>query len=134
MKLSELATAYDRLARAGSDPERARILAEVLRNADTASLPVIPRLTLGEIVKPELSDMLGIGPATVRSVLSELTGKSPSEISGEVRRSGDLSLIAGELPFGTDTLKVDDLWKKVNRAVERGEDRAALLSYVYGHT
>src|SRR5438128_2348338 len=81
MKLSELATAYDQMARAGSDPARVKILAEILRNADASSLPIIPRFTLAEIVRPELSEMLGIGPATIRGVLAELTGRTVADIS-----------------------------------------------------
>ncbi len=134
MKLSELADLYDRIASTRSDPGRVRILADFFRGLDARTLAVVAHLTAGEVVDPQKGDTLGIGPGTIRDALAELTGRSPSEIVDAVRRSGDISAGAAELADGDDTLAVTDLWRRLNRAVERDEDRRALLAYVYAHT
>jgi DNA ligase-1 len=134
LKFSELSKVYDRLEHARSDPERTRILAKLFQSLDAPTLEAVAHLTVGEIVKPELSDKLGIGPAMIRKALSELTGKSTEEIDEEVKSSGDMSAIAGTLKLRRDTLTVDHLWQLVNKVVTNGSDRLKLLEEVYGST
>ena len=72
MKLSQLAETYDRIAAARSDPARARILAETFTSLDAKTLTAMAHLTIGELVHPERSESLGIGPGLIRSVAAEL--------------------------------------------------------------
>jgi DNA ligase-1 len=134
MKLSELAAIYDRVSAAGSDSGRVAILADTFGDADPKTLSAIAHFTLGELADPQFAEALGIGPATIREVLSTLTGREPEEITEEVRRSGDMSLAAEHLAGGDDSLTVSDLWKRVHRAVTRGEERRKLVEYVFTHT
>ena len=62
MKLSELARVYDRVAAARNDTERVRLLAAALKRADKRTLAALAHFTLGELVPPQYSDRLGIGP------------------------------------------------------------------------
>jgi DNA ligase-1 len=137
MKFSELADAYDRIGAAKNDPARVRLLSEVFRDADPRTLEAAAHFTLSELVDPQLSDRLGTGPGTIRSVLARLTGQEPGEIDDEVKRTGDMSeVVAARVRGfgGTDTLTVAQLWQRANRTVERDEDRASLVEYVFRHT
>jgi DNA ligase-1 len=134
LKLSRLATIYEAIAEATGEPERVAILRDLFRSLDRKTLAAVAHLTAGEVVDPVLSDTLGIGPGTIRDALAGLTGRSPAEVVEAVRRSGDLSAGAADLVGGEDTLTVTELWRRVNRAVERDEDRRALIEWVYAHT
>jgi len=134
MKFSELARTYDEVGRAGSDPKRVQILARLFRRLNEKSLAAAAHFTLGEVVDPQLTDRLGIGPGALRETLARLSGRETGEIDLAVKRSGDMSEIAAELSGGSDTLTVDGLWQRLNRAVKRDEDRAKLLEYVFTHT
>jgi DNA ligase-1 len=134
VKFSELSKVYDRLEQARSDPERTRILSRLFQSLDAPTLEAVAHLTLGEVVKPELTDKLGIGPGMIRKALSDLTGKSTEEIDDEVKRSGDMSAIAETLKPRRDTLTVDHLWQLVNKVVTEGGDRLKMLEQVYTST
>ena len=134
MKFSELANTYERISRAAGDPARVRALAELFRGADARTLSAAAHFTLSEVVDPQLSDRLGVGPGTVRSVLSRLFGLEPAAIDEEVRRTGDMSEVVAAHVRGSDTLEVDKLWRHTNRAVERDENREALVEHVFRHT
>ncbi len=135
VKLSELAENYERIREAKGDPARVRLLAELLARADRKSVPAIAHFTSGEVVDPQLSDRLGVGPGAIRSVLSEISGRSTEEIDDEVKRTGDMSeVVAAHIIGRADTLTVDDLWRRTSRTVERDEDRARLVAHVFKTT
>ena len=134
MKFSELSRVYDRLARAENESKRTKILSELFQAADKQTLGAIAHFTLGEVVEPQYSENLGIGPATIRSALSELSKKSIDEIDAEVRESGDISSVVASARFKrTDDLTVVDLWRRVKRTVLKGEDRLKLVNYIFTH-
>lgn len=134
MKLSELARAYDRISVAGADPQRVRLLAEVFRRADRKSLAAIAHFTAGELVKPRLGDNLGIGPGAIREALSARSGNSTAVIDAEVKRTGDLGETVARFAKGRDALTVEELWRRTNRAVERGSARLDLIEDVFAST
>lgn len=134
MKFSELAQTYERISQAGSDPARVRLLAEVFRKADRPTLEAAAHFTLSEVVDPQLSDRLSTGPGTIRSVLARMFDLDAAEIDEEVKRTGDMSEVVAAHVRGSDSLTVDKLWQKMNRAVRGDEDRAALVEYVFRNT
>ncbi|MCA1815750.1 MAG: ATP-dependent DNA ligase [Acidobacteria bacterium] len=135
MKLSELARVYDRVAAAKNDTERVGLLAGALRRADKRTLAPLAHFTLGELVPPQLSDRLGIGPGALRAALVALTGKEPDEIDAQVKRTGDLSdVVAALFKAKRDTLTVDGLWRRTTRMVEREEERQRLIEEVFSST
>ncbi|HKR02597.1 MAG TPA: ATP-dependent DNA ligase [Pyrinomonadaceae bacterium] len=134
MKFSELAKTYDALERAKGEPQRRRILVELFRGLDKKTLEAVAHFTLGEVVNPQLSDKLGIGPGTIRAALAAASDRTPDEIDDEVKRTGDMSEVVAQLVRGADTLTVAQLWQRVNRAVSRDEDRLRLLEDVFAKT
>jgi len=134
MKFSELASVYERIREAKNDPERVRLLAAVFRKADARTLEAAAHFTLSEIVDPQLSDRLGIGPGTLRSVLARMFRLEADEIDNEVKRTGDMSEVVAAHVGGSDSLTVEKLWRRVNRAVERDEGREDLVEYVFKNT
>ncbi|HYY93443.1 MAG TPA: hypothetical protein VE713_02925, partial [Pyrinomonadaceae bacterium] len=93
MKFSELARTYERISEASGDPARVRLLADVFRKADRATLEAAAHFTLSEVVDPQLSDRLGVGPGTIRSVLARMFRLDAGEIDEEVKRTGDMSAV-----------------------------------------
>ena len=134
MKFSELADVYDRISTAGSDAKRVKLLAETFRNAGEDDLAPIAHFSLGELVPPEYSDRLGIGPAAIRDQVAAIAGKSPDEIDEEVRESGDMSTVAAAYADGNDRLQVDELWRRVNEAINEGRTRASIVEHVFKNT
>ncbi len=134
MRFSELADTYERISRAGADPARVRLLAELFRAADARTLEAAAHFTLSEVVNPQLSDRLGIGPGTLRSVLARMFDLDAAAIDEEVRRTGDMSEVVAAHVRGSDSLEVDKLWRRLNRAVERDEDRESLVEHVFANT
>ncbi len=135
MRLSELAQTYERIRAARSDPARVRLLADLFKRADRKTVGPIAHFTSSEVVEPQLTERLGIGPGLIRGVLAQLSGLSPEELDEEVKRTGDMSeVVEAHAGGGEDTLTLDELWRRTNRAVEREEERAKLLSYVFAHT
>lgn len=134
MKFSRLAQVYDRIAEARNDSQRVKLLSDVFRSADKPTLEAVAHFTASEIVDPQLSDKLGIGPGTIRQALAEIAGAQESEIDDEVKRTGDMSEIVAEHAGGRDTLTVDELWQRVNRTVRRDENRLKLIEHVFTST
>jgi len=134
MKFSELASVYERIREAKNDPERVRLLAAAFRKADPRTLEAAAHFTLSEVVDPQLSDRLGIGPGTLRSVLARMFRLEAGEIDDEVKRTGDMSEVVAAHVRGSDSLTVEKLWQRVNRAVERDEGREDLVEYVFKNT
>lgn len=134
MKLSKLAQTYDRISEAAGEPARRRILADIFRKADRQTLEALAHLTVGELVKPEFSDRLGIGPGTIRAALALQSGTAESTIDDEVKRTGDMSEVVGELARGKDILTVDQLWQRVNRMVARDENRLEVVKDIFART
>ncbi len=135
MKFSELARAYDRISSARSEPKKVELLAGLLRQAAGQTLKAIAHFTLGEVVDPQISDRLGIGPGTIREAVSSITGKGADEIDRAVKQSGDMSEVVAAARFSrSDLLTVDDLWRRTNHAIELDEDRLNLIEYIYRHT
>jgi DNA ligase-1 len=134
MRFSELADTYERVRAAGSDPARVRLLAELFRAADRPTLEAAAHFTLSEVVSPQLSDKLGVGPGAIRAVLARLSGRTPEEIDEEVRRTGDMSEVVAAHVRGSDELTVDGLWRRTNRAAARDETRESLVEHVFTRT
>lgn len=134
MKFSRLAQIYDRIAAAQGEAERVRLLADVFRRADAKTIPAIAHLTASELVEPELSDKLGIGPGTIRAALADISGEAESTIDDEVKRTGDMSEVVSERVRGRDTLTVDALWRRTNQTVQHDEDRLKLVEHIFTHT
>lgn len=134
MKFSELAQTYDLIRQAKSEPQRVRILAGIFRRAESAELEAIAHFTASEMVKPVLSDQLGLGPGTIRTAVALISGRSETEIDEEVRHTGDMSDVVALHAGGRDTLSVRDLWQRTNRTASRNQDRLKLVRYVFTHT
>jgi DNA ligase-1 len=134
VKFSELAKTYDRIGAAKNDPARVSLLARLFGKADRATLEAAAHFTLSEIVDPQLSDKLGTGPGTIRSVLARMFNLEAADIDEEVKRTGDISEVVAAHARGSDSLEVAKLWQRVNRAVERDEDRDGLVEYVFKNT
>lgn len=134
MKLSKLSKIYDRLQQSKNEPARVEILADLFARADGKTLEALAHLTVGEVVDPQLTDELGIGPGRIRAALSEVSGKAEEEIDERVKQTGDMSEVVAEFAKGRDRLTVDELWERVNRTVKRGEDRTRLIEYVFANT
>ncbi|HEX8338039.1 MAG TPA: ATP-dependent DNA ligase, partial [Pyrinomonadaceae bacterium] len=134
MRFSELANTYERISRAAGDPARVRALSELFRDADPGTLSAAAHFTLSEVVDPRLSDRIGIGPGMLRSVLARLFRLEPAAIDDEVKRTGDMSEVVAAHVRGSDTLEVDKLWRRTNRAAEKDEDREALVEHVFRNT
>ncbi|HEX3560974.1 MAG TPA: ATP-dependent DNA ligase [Pyrinomonadaceae bacterium] len=134
MKFSELVRTYERISEAKNDPARVRLLADVFRKADRPTLEAAAHFTLSEVVAPQLSDRLGVGPGTIRAVLARMFSLEAGEIDEEVKRTGDMSAVVAAHVRGTDTLTVDKLWRLMNRAVERDDDRENLVEHVFKNT
>ncbi|HKS29611.1 MAG TPA: ATP-dependent DNA ligase [Pyrinomonadaceae bacterium] len=134
MKFSKLAQVYDRISQSRNDSERVSLLADLFKRADKSSLEALAHFTASEVVDPQLSDKLGIGPGTIRAALAWLAGVEEGEIETGVKLTGDMSELAGQHAGGRDTLTVAELWQRVNRAVKRNEDRLKLVEYVFTHT
>ena len=134
LRFSELANTYERIGRAANDPARVRLLAGLFRGADARTLAAAAHFTLSEVVDPLLSDRLGIGPGTLRAVLARLFGLEPAKIDDEVKRTGDMSEVVAAHVRGSDTLEVDKLWRRANRAAEKDESREALVEHVFQTT
>jgi DNA ligase 1 len=134
VKFSPLCSVYEQLSNVKNEPERMETLAQLFSNLDRKTLGPAVHLTVGEIVEPELSDQLGIGPGAIRRALSELTGMSLDQIDDEVRETGDMSAVAARLSGGKDSIEVHSLWQRVHTTVTEGTDRVALLKFVYGRT
>ena len=134
MKFSGLARGYERVRRAAREPERVRTLAALFRRMDAPTLEAAAHFTASELVKPELSDRLGIGPGLIRAVLAELSGTGPAEIDEEVKRTGDMSEVVAAFVKGKDALTVGGLWRLSNRAAARDESRERLVAHVFSNT
>jgi DNA ligase 1 len=134
LKFSELAKTYELIGRAKDDPARVSLLAGLFRDADARTLEASAHFTLSEVVDPQLSDRLGIGPGTIRAVLARMFQLEPAAVDDEVKRTGDMSEVVAAHVRGADTLEVDKLWQRVNRAVGRDEDREGLVEYVFDNT
>jgi DNA ligase-1 len=135
MKFSELAGAYDRISGAKGEPRKVGLLAALLRQSDKPTLKALAHFTLGEVVDPQMSDRLGIGPGTIREALASISGKDADEIDAAVKQSGDMSEVVAAARFDrSDTLTAHELWRRANRAVKLNEDRLDLIEYVFRHT
>jgi len=135
MKFSKLAFVYDRISDAEGEPKKVKLLAKLLRQADVETLKAAAHFTLGEVADPQISDRLGIGPGTIRETLASISGTDTEEIDTAVKQTGDMSEVVAAAHFRrSDTLTVDDLWRRTNHAIEFDEDRLDLIEYVYRHT
>jgi DNA ligase-1 len=134
MKFSKLAETYNEIQRAKGEPARLRVLAETFARLDKRTLEAVAHFTLGELVDPQLSDKLGVGPGTIRAALAAASARTEAEIDDEVKRTGDMGEVVARLVRGADTLTVDKLWQRVNGAVRRDEDRSRLVEDVFANT
>jgi DNA ligase-1 len=134
MKFSKLADIYDELQRTKGEPQRIQILSKLLAPLDKKRLEVVAHFTVGELVDPQVSDKLGLGPGTIRAALVAASGKTEEEIDDEIKRTGDMSEVVAQLVQGSDTLTVDAIWQKVNRTVKRDEERLQLVEDIFANT
>jgi len=134
MKLSELADIYDQVRKAENNSNRVKLLADTFKRADTDTLRAIAHFTMSELVQPELSDQLGIGPGMIRDQIAALAHKGAAEIEDEIRETGDISQVAAAYGNGHDYLTVEQLWQTANKTVERNNSRASFVSHVFRNT
>ena len=134
MKLSELADIYDRVSKAGSNSKRVKLLADTFKHVDTDTLRAIAHFTMSELVQPELSGQLGIGPGLIRDQIAALAHKDTAEIEEEIRETGDISQVVAAYGDGRDDITVDELWKNANKTVERNNSRSAFVAHVFKST
>jgi DNA ligase-1 len=135
MKFSKLAETYERVGAAKNDTERVRLLAGLFRKAEgRRTLEAVAHFTLSELVDPQLSDKLSIGPGTIRSALARMFALEADEIDDEVKRTGDMSEVVAAHVRGIDTLTVEELWRLMNRAATRDEDREGVVARVFKST
>jgi DNA ligase-1 len=134
MKFSELSAVYDQISQAKNNVTRVKLLAGVFKDADEETLRAAAHFSLAELIDPVLSDRLAIGPATIRDQIATLAKKDPAEIEEEVRQTGDMSEVAAAYANGKNSLKVDELWQKVNDAVLHEKSRASLVRQVFDST
>lgn len=134
VKFSELAAVYERIGASKNDPARVELLSSLFARADRATLEAAAHFTLSEPVDPQLSDRLSIGPGTLRSALARMFELNEEEINDEVKRTGDMSEVVAAHVRGADTLTVDGLWRRVNRAVLKEEPREELVAHVFRNT
>jgi DNA ligase 1 len=134
MKFSKLAHIYDELQRAKREPQRIQLLADVFALLDKRTLEVVAHFTAGELVDPQVSDKLGLGPGTIRAALAALSGKTEDEIDDEIKQTGDMSEVVARLVRGSDTLTVHDLWRRINRTIKREGDRLQLVKDIFAGT
>jgi DNA ligase-1 len=134
VKFSELAEVYERISAAKNDPARVSLLAEVFGSADRATLEAASHFTLSELVDPQLSDRLGVGPGTLRGVLARTFDLSEEEINDEVKRTGDMSEVVAAHVRGSDSLTVEGLWRLMNRAAGSDEPRDKVVGQVFRDT
>lgn len=134
MKFSKLASVYDELQAAKGEPQKIRLLEKLFSRLDKQTLASVAHFTVGEVVDPQLTDRLGIGPGTIRAALVAASGKPEGEIDDEVKRTGDMSEVVAHIAQGSDTLTVDKLWQRINRAVKRDEDRLKLVEDIFANT
>jgi DNA ligase-1 len=134
VRFSELAATYERIGAAKNDPARVSLLAELFGSAERATLGAAAHFTLGEAVDPQLSDRLGVGPGTIRSALARMYGLDAEAINDEVKRTGDMSEVVAAHVKGSDSLTVEGLWRRINRAVEKEEPRDELVAHVFSNT
>jgi DNA ligase 1 len=134
MKFSELSNIYDEISRAGNDAKRVKLLAETFKDADENDLQAIAHFTLGELVQPELTDRLAIGPATIKEQIAALARKDLAEIDDEIRATGDLSEVAASHVSGKDLLDVAELWSLIREAIEKEKSRSGLVAQIFENT
>ena len=134
MKFSELADIYDQISKARNDASRVKLLSTAFSEADPNSLQAIAHFSFGELVTPELSGQLGIGPGAIRKQIAELADKDVETIDDEVRETGDMSEVAARYANGRDTLQVDDLWTLLRQTIEKDKDRSAMLKRIFENT
>jgi len=134
MKFSALAQIYDKISNAKSDPERVQLLAELFTSVDKQMLVAIAHFTFGELIKPEMSENLGIGPGTIRAALIAISGADAETIDLAIKQTGDLSDVVSHYSKGRDRLTVDELWQRANRMVTEDEDRLTFLETVFQDT
>jgi DNA ligase-1 len=134
VKFSGLAEIYERIGEAKSDPARVELLSNLFASAERKTLEAAAHFTLSEPVDPQLSDRLGIGPGTIRNALARMFDLDEEKINEEVRRTGDMSEVVAAHVGGSDTLTVEGLWRRMNRAVETEETRDEVTEYVFRNT
>jgi DNA ligase-1 len=134
VKFSELANIYDQISTAGSDAKRVKLLSDAFKHAANGTLIAMAHFSFGELVPPERSGELGIGPGAIRNQIAELANKDPEKIDDEVRKTGDMSEIAAHYADGRDSLKVEELWKLINETIGKDSNRSKLLKHVFENT
>lgn len=134
MKFSDLAQVYELIGAAGTDAARVKLLSEMFERIGEKELAAASHFSFGELVRPEYSGRLNIGPATIRDRIATTSAKPPEEIDDEIREAGDMGTVAALYAKGKDRLRVDQLWRRVNDTIENEEPRAALVAHVFENT
>jgi DNA ligase-1 len=134
MKFSELANIYDEIGKARNDAGRVKLLSETFSHAAGETLKAIAHFSFGELLPPEHSGQLGIGPGAIRQQIAALAGKDPGAIDDEVRDAGDMSLVAAKYADGNDKLNVDDLWKLLQDTIEKDRSRTEMIERIFEKT
>jgi DNA ligase-1 len=134
MKFSQLAAVYDEISKARNDSARIKLLSDTFKGVGGETLQAVTHFSYGELVPPENSGKLGIGPGAIRQQIAELANKDSAEIDDEVRETGDMSLVAAQYADGNDKLKVDELWKLLQETIKKDKSRPAMLKRVFENT
>lgn len=138
MTYLELIEALEKVARVSSRNEKISTIAEVLRSAEEQELKVITRLIVGRIFPEFDSRELGASTATIRKVLSEITGKPQLELIQLHRQTGDLGGAAEialkskrQAVLSEEVLEIQEVYSAIEEIAEiTGEDSFARMSDV----
>ncbi len=138
MKYLELIEALEKVAGVNSRNEKVEIIAEVLRNSGERELKIVTRLIVGRVLPEFDSRELGVSTATIRKVLSEITGKKQLELIKLHRQTGDLGS-AAEIALKTrrqsaiseEALDVSEVYSAIEEIADvEGEDSFIRISNI----
>jgi len=105
MKLTRFALYLERLEKTPSRLEITRILASLLKEADSGEIDKVVYLSLGVMAPNYEGIILNLAEKMMLRVLSLAYGISPDEVKSEYKRKGDIGSVAEEL---AKRLKVND--------------------------
>jgi len=97
MLYSKLVDVYEELGRTSSRLEKIRIVADIMKESDKETLPMIVLLLQGKVFPTWSEAETGIAGKMVLKVLTAATGFPEKEVAGHFNETGDLGLTAEKL-------------------------------------
>lgn len=97
MKYSKLAQVYESLESTSSKLEKRDILAKLLSETDDSDLEKIVLLATGRVYPMSSEEDLGVASKMIERAISKSTGFPEKAIVDELRKTGDLGLVAENL-------------------------------------